>query len=443
MNLDVRSTVKLKKARLMFILLFWFSTAMLFNYLTYLGGLISTIIGVAVFLCLKKIEKYLFIIAGLPFAAVFKMAASLPSSLVLIYFLFLLLHFGQKKIEKNSVFAFLLLILFQTLSCIVFDGFSLSIISFLLNVLFMKCMVDELHELQLDDRKNVFKYAAIVFSIAMILDILSALVFPELPYVISYDKAVALENVGRFSALNTDPNYFSQLLLISIGLLIPIIQEFFKNGKIVSAILLCLFEIVLVVYGIETKSKSFVVTMIVLFVLILALILLSKKRKLYQYALGMLAIVSVLIFAIWFYNDVLLRVFLERENSLGVLTGRDKIWSYYLDLFMSNPLTFILGMGFANGQNVIGSRTDASYAAHNAYLEILGDIGIVGILSLLAFLNIKSKKFGFSFKNSKYLFVIMIMVTSFALSISSFDSVYIFLPLMVCANTKGEKEDEL
>lgn len=435
---------RIRNGKVAIILLFWPAATILFYYLGYNGGIVSSILGVIFFLLSLNIdEKVLFLLAGLPFAAIFKVAATLPSSLILFYALFILTSMRSRIQNGKAMIWFGALLVNQIISLFVYNNSIVSLMAFILNVLTMKTLIGFYSNKSNNQKKTMFHYSAVVFAISMIEDILLTLLYPNIPFLISSKKAAALAYQNRFSALNADPNYYAQLVVIAVGLLIPLIQKLVDEKKYMRLIAVFSGIVFLSYYGVASLSKSFVISFLVLVALYVSSLILKNKKS----AISVLGIscfiVLLIIFANWFYESVLVSVFAQRVNSAGILTGRDVIWNYYFDMFKNNPLTLVLGMGAYNGSNVLGSFADHTYAAHNAYIEMLGDLGIIGFIILFAFLKSGNIRFRYKVFKAEYFFFTMMLITSLALSMSSFDSVYLILPLLICAEGYSNSEQEL
>jgi len=73
----------------------------------------------------------------------------------------------------------------------------------------------------------------------------------------------------------------------------------------------------------------------------------------------------------------------QSESQLLSLTGRVDLWETALDLIAQKP---ILGWGYVSGSRIAllsAFRYWAAPHAHNAFLEILLNLGIIGTLALL------------------------------------------------------------
>ena len=127
-----------------------------------------------------------------------------------------------------------------------------------------------------------------------------------------------------------------------------------------------------------------------------------------------------------------------RGNTNGLLTQRDLIWKYYIEMLRNNPLAILIGTGAGNSRYIVSNYAGAIFAPHNIYLEIICDIGIIGVVTICFFWSVILRNIKNILKNIKGLSIIMFFITSLALSISSFDTLYIILPLLTLLNIEKQ-----
>ena len=144
----------------------------------------------------------------------------------------------------------------------------------------------------------------------------------------------------------------------------------------------------MVIFSTLTLSKS--AFLMLLLPLILMLYSKAKKRK--YFVLLSICVVCIIFLLqlldgrIEIFNGVLYR-FNQVTNVDSLTTGRSYIWKDYLNFFLNNPSSFLLGRG-------LGAEVLNSHAAHNTYIDLLYYLGIIGTLfTFLVFfvlINIKN-----------------------------------------------------
>ena len=126
-------------------------------------------------------------------AAIFKISSSSPSSIVLLYFIFILEYFYKyKKVNIRLLCAFILFGFCQFFTIYVFKSSITNIFSFIINIIFCEIAFKRLNNVK--NKDNLFKEIGIMFSLIMCIDILLAILYPNMAFMISYEKQNALEN---------------------------------------------------------------------------------------------------------------------------------------------------------------------------------------------------------------------------------------------------------
>ena len=412
------------------IMLFWGIYSVAFNYFTYTAGIVGTFIYTLVFLQSGNMEKYLLVLFALPFASIYKISPEFPSSIIILYGIYIAYKFADKK-KFSPLYAGLLVVLMvlQILTIILYDANISSIVSFFLNIIFAWSCI-EFFETE-HNKKVIFEYLGITFAVSVAFNIFIADYFPSLAYVISYDNQITLDSIGRFSALNGDPNYFSQLVLISIALLLPILWVLIKRGNKYKSLLISIIILYLAINGYRSLSKSYVITLAILILLIGYFVFINQFNKKISIIFAPLIIFIIGVCLISVIYQLILPTLELRANSTGLLTGRAEIWMNYFKLFKAEPLIIFLGSGFSNGMNELARHSGTASVAHNIYIELVADIGLLGVGVLFAFWSKAFKRTKVLFNNEMSLFLWMFLVTSFGLSLSSFDALYVILPIIM------------
>lgn len=411
--------------------LFWLIVGIAFNYVGFNAGIISTIIAICLFLSIDDDQRFLLILSALPFAAIFKITNDIPSSIIILYFMFILHYLVKNQnFPIKSIIYLISFVILQILTIFAYESSSVSIVSFIVNIIFTKiCLLDFQKK---ENKKDFLSNCTLMLVLTLIVDIIVADIFPDIPYIIAFEKQTALESVGRFSALNADPNYYNQLILIGIALLVPLIKHCWTvNKKYKQAIVFSALAIFLFVNGIRSMSKSYVVTFAILIIMVGCYFIFNRMCKKNNPFKTIVVLIFMFVVVFLFIDQIAIPIFDERTlGSVSILTDRDVIWMDYLQGMMNEPMIFFIGSGVSNAAKIIGN----GWAAHNVYIELLSELGLFGMVLILNFLNELMSNIKFIFKKTEYLFVWAFLISSFSLSLSSNDALFILLPMMALAN---------
>ncbi|MDN5335085.1 MAG: hypothetical protein PWR02_111 [Synergistales bacterium] len=182
---------------------------------------------------------------------------------------------------------------------------------------------------------------------------------------------------GRFEIIGQDPNYWATFILVTLTTLV--IWRPWRSGFITS-----LFSLIMISGGLLTGSRSFLVTLALLSVIV-AVKTIRKRPKMVACRL-----VSVLLFlfliAVLSYEFDLIDA-LDHLYSRG-LKQRSEVylWSIY-----NLPKTVLVGLGPENMPLVYDQLRPTGFitsgsSSHNMYLEVLNAGGIVPLIVFAAFL---------------------------------------------------------
>lgn len=411
----------------------WIVYSAIFNLYSYSYGIIFSAFYLLLFLGLSTENKYYVILFTLPFASIFKISSDLPSVLIILFsfYLFHVLIINSIKVKKTDYLFLIAIISFQFISIYFYQGSYISLLSFILNILFMKACI--LNFNSISSKKQILFKSSYVFAMSMFISILVSDIFPNTPYIVFLEKQTLLMSINRFSGLNGDPNYFNQLILIAICLLFASLLKVENKNKW----LLILLYLFLLLNGFRSISKSYAISIIVVFILSLyyknklvsfksKLINVKALKLLVSFSLFVAAIISIFILS----KYVVIPVFQARTDTNDILTGRGDIWIHYLKLLSQNPEIIMTGVGFSNNAAILSKQFGIYMVPHNVYIEILVDCGLIVICLLFLFFreicsNLKVKR-----QDPYFMFLIIILFTSFGLSLSSNDAFFVFLPLI-------------
>lgn len=411
----------------------WIVYSAIFNLYSYSYGIIFSAFYLLLFLGLSTENKYYVILFTLPFASIFKISSDLPSVLIILFsfYLFHVLIINSIKVKKIDYLFLIAIISFQFMSIYFYQGSYISLLSFILNILFMKACI--LNFNSISSKKQILFKSSYVFGTSMFISILVSDIFPNIPYIVFLEKQTLLMSINRFSGLNGDPNYFNQLILIAICLLFASLLKVENKNKW----LLILLYLFLLLNGFRSISKSYAISIIVVFILSLyyknklvsfksKLINVKALKLLVSFSLFVAGIISIFILS----KYVVIPVFQARTDTNDILTGRGDIWIHYLKLLSQNPEIILTGVGFSNNAAILSKQFGIYMVPHNVYIEILVDCGLIVICLLFLFFREISSNLKVKRQDPYFMFLIIILFTSFGLSLSSNDAFFVFLPLI-------------
>ena len=179
---------------------------------------------------------------------------------------------------------------------------------------------------------------------------------------------------GRFQGLTQNPNTLHILCVISISILLIL---WFKNkiNNYLIWILTGLFSLI----GIITKSKAFLICLLLMVFIIGVLVLIKYKKR----GIPICAIIFLICICCFFvfkdgFMDIFKRFSEYSYNNIMdvILTGRWSIWKQYLIEWSKNFYSVFLGLGVtANKIN--------NMSVHNTYIELLYYFGVLGMLIIM------------------------------------------------------------
>lgn len=435
--------VKKSEGKLILLLsVLWLIYSFLFNRYSYSFGMVFSIIYTLIFINLNLQQKLYAIVFTLPFTSIFKINSSLPSIMIVLYMIYIIetLVVKKKQICLLDIICITGLAITQTIGVSIYNGSIIGIISFILNILFMRLCILNLKENEDTQKYNILVNVSLIFAISMILSITVADIFPQIPYIVLPEKQSLLMSIDRFSGLNGDPNYYSQLVLVAVSLLVGKIN--IDNRKIITV----LMGIFLIISGFRSRSKSYALTFILLVVLFYIYFARSviKEAKTYKNVLGFIIITLIGIASVYivFFN-VVIPLIESRTDSGDLLTGRGDIWQSYIYMIKMNPFILANGVGFSNSGNTLSQFLGINKAPHNVYIELLVEVGVVGISFILCILRDLILNFRKIINSEFFIYIMMFAITSIGLSLSSNDAIYILLPMVTLVGKSDHKKKNL
>ena len=197
--------------------------------------------------------------------------------------------------------------------------------------------------------------------------------------------------IGRFSGIQTNPNFYTMDITIAIAALLYMIGM--KKHQWFDYLLV----IVLLGFGVLSLSLSFMLAIAVVFLLYLIFKMSQLTRLSFNVKIflrGTVVIVLTLLVISQISSLPYMNIYFQRlgigsivDQSLSDLTtGRSDIWSDYLSLYLSDWRIFLVGVGLSvDAYNL--------RQAHNYYLELLVHLGIIGTIIYFNVLNAIFKPF--------------------------------------------------
>ena len=184
----------------------------------------------------------------------------------------------------------------------------------------------------------------------------------------------------RFRAFINNTNYlYMRALFVLSYYIYRYLSKDLSNIKFCSIYLLCS------AISLATLSKTGI-CMLALLTLIFVILFLKQDFKKNIKTVGIFALLLIIVAVICYkFIFSIFERFLNAFNSgdliNSLLTGRDLIWSIYLDEIFKNPLNFLIGHGLLTEQIYIASIFGPT-ETHNFYIFLLYRFGIVGTIAL-------------------------------------------------------------
>lgn len=406
--------------------------AFVFNSIGYSGSrlVVLLLLGIAM---LTDIEKNFYLIAFcFPMSSILKISSTSISILPLLYFIVIIKLALQRKARLNlySVIALAFFSVWQLFSVLAYGAGITSVVSLLLNVVFVVC--SSAYFIEHGEENRQLKTTSIFLMSGTFLDIFLCDVFPSIPYIINYQKQSQLDYNNRYAAMNMDPNEYSQIILVSIGLtvaILPLIKS--KIGKVSDIAVIVYFA----VKGYRSYSKSYVLSLMLLFFIALVIyILKSAKEK--GPIITMLKFVPIVIVGVvgatLLYKYVVVPVFEARSDlQADLLTGRDYIWSEYFKALKRRFDVVVIGCGASNSTFLHKYCSLHGSVAHNLYLEFLIQFGVTGIIALsIAWRDAIKSIVKNKLTNYMVLPLAAFFITSFGISANANDCLYVLMLIM-------------
>jgi O-antigen ligase len=302
-------------------------------------------------------------------------------------------------------------------------------LGWLLNLMVMFIVISDLSE------QTMILEWIYCFSLGVLLTCFIAYFVPEIPLRASLSKESMYVVRGnlfvRFQGLMQDANYFSQILLICISLLVWCMSHL---RSILHKMITLLLVGMLTLSGILSLSKMFLV---VIPLPLIQLLVVSGSKK--DFAKSIFLVMLVILVPLAFFSilnpgklDTLIEVYKIRFSDLT--SGRIDSQRIWIGSVENNLERLIMGYGLGAESGML--RYVNSTAPHNVYLEFLYMFGAVGsvlwvlwLFSLYEYSKTRTRRRSSRFPD--FFPMIVLLVTGFSLDGAAQDYLYLFWILTI------------
>ncbi|EGV44763.1 O-antigen ligase domain-containing protein [Bizionia argentinensis JUB59] len=217
---------------------------------------------------------------------------------------------------------------------------------------------------------------------------------------IAVNAIVFPDSFGRYGGFYLNANKAGFICLFGFTL-----SYIIKNYK-----LKLLIQFTLIVCGIFTLSRSFL-----LFLVVINLVsIFANKKNIQTLAIGSIALVFIFTASTLQLNkarfSALKSVFSSSEEieTQTITEGsRDETWFYFSDLITNN---IIAGAGYKSMRGA-SSLVTVEYGVHNTFLMVLGEAGIIAfLLIVIIYLAMTIRSFKYLRKNQEYAYLAIAIV---------------------------------
>ncbi len=252
-----------------------------------------------------------------------------------------------------------------------------------------------------------FENCAVFFSLGIILATIASSVYGTNPNILPYVRVMenTVLEVTRYCGFYGDPNFYSVQIVTAVGCMLTIISKK-KTNLIINIVL----TVILVLCGLTSVSKSYIMCIAVVFIIWLVNLMLKRPSKFVIAILALFVIAFVLLTSgiLTGSIDQYMARFELAEDASSLTTGRSDIWESYLAFMLENPLDLFLGQGYTS-VNVVEGR-----ATHNTPIQILYQFGIVGTIFFVIWL-FSFRKTQETYRKTDSLTVMLLIVSCFSM----------------------------
>lgn len=320
-------------------------------------------------------------------------------------------HYDQVRMGFPVILA-LVMILWEALHCWFFDFSPMTLATSLVPLVFVAVVLS----VDLQDTN----YAFLVRVMSFMACIMCFVVLANVVIRAEGDFSQAFSNLRRLGVLSEEETLFggdinpNSLGIINVLCMTGLLQ-IRTVGQKKKYDLFLIF--ILLLFGVLTLSRTFLVCLLFMFVLILAGQKKDWKRILRILAgAGAVCLVMILV-TNWIFPEVI-SDFIKRFQVEDITTGRDSIMTQYHDYFVSHPVVMFFGVGMSDyAEKVVNIYHMSTHTPHNSIQEIIAAWGIPGLMmiALLLFALIyESKRYGRRKSILNYVPLLIILLKSMA-----------------------------
>lgn len=242
-----------------------------------------------------------------------------------------------------------------------------------------------------------FENAVVFYSFGIISATVASLVLQNNPNLRAFIKVIEYTNIGvtRLSGFYPDPNFYSAQVATAIGLLLVLINKSKLSVSFSSTL-----EVSLILCGLISVSKSFMICLLLIATIWLFCCLIERKG--HSRFLGTMLILTVCLNILLATGSVseLIDEYLIRfgmaDSAQTLTTGRSELWKLYLRYFAENPVELLIGKGFTS------TFAGVPKGSHNTLIQCLYQLGLFGTLIIIRSVHgtlsyLKKSKAGFGY----------------------------------------------
>lgn len=315
-------------------------------------------------------------------------------SIVICISMYLLKYHREVRINLTFI-PVITMVFWELLHCL---GETFSIVGFLTDIIPLLALL-----IFLCADVSEYDYAFIARSVATVTAVICIMLLLKVLYLSDFNLIVAFANLQR---LGVDTESSKQSVTVSGGEIHPNIlgvicvlattglMQLRTAGKGEKKDLL--MACTLLVFGTLTSSRTFLVCL----ALMVVLLLFSQKGSLGQKLRFLGIVILVLILALVVLNFLfpeLMQYYYSRFQVKDITTGRIGLMSVYHEFIVSNPEVMMFGIGLHDlGPKVIDTYMLASVAPHNAVQEMVIAWGLPGLILfvvLMVMMILRSRQF--------------------------------------------------
>ncbi|MBR3803063.1 MAG: hypothetical protein IKK37_06415 [Clostridia bacterium] len=410
--------------------------------------LMGLVIVFSVLLVLRSVSNifvYPLILVGAAAVALLPLSTCLPVLCFLLPFANIIkISPGQISLFTALFAIYVLRIIFKTgrlnrmflLTAFLFAGYCLAVSGpgKIVVIVTMVCGFAMLREVTESDAYN-YQHVLYAFCFGIIISSCLGMLREQLPIIESFSqdelhKIGHEEYAARFVGLNINPNYYTMDISVAMGCLVTTICT-----HKMKPIYMILF-VVLAVFGLMSVSKSFLLVLAVMVVILLLNSIGRGGTAFFKLSFVLiLAGILILTFAKEAVETYVIRLNADSGGDLSsVTTGRGDIWLEYIKTILKDLKILFFGAGLGN---------QLEKAPHNTYIEMIYYIGATGV-ALYLFLfksSIAIKEFP---RNILYYIpILIILIRLMGIGMFIQDSFWYYMALICLLLMEDKKREQI